>query len=86
MNGGGFIQQMVNVMRENRALLSSKRRKNNETNNLRSGKTRLKFPKGDPTRIRKIKRKYRRQSNAQWMLIYIFFGLFFGAILIWVFT
>ncbi len=85
MIGAGFIQQMINTMRDNSALLASKRRKNRTADDSRAGKTRLKFPKGDPARINRSKIKYTQQSKVQWILIYLFLGLFFGAILTWVF-
>lgn len=86
MFGAGFIQQMITTMRDNRALLSSQHRKKNNSEDRRAGKTKLKFPKGDPERIKMTREKYNQRSKAQWLLIYIFFGLFFGAMLTWIFT
>ena len=53
MFGGGFIQQMVNTMRDNRALQSSRKQKNRNSDDRRAGKTKLKFPKGNPERMKK---------------------------------
>lgn len=87
MNGGGFIQHMINTMRENRALLSSKKGKHRDQNGKRrAGRTKLKFPKIKSKELEMIKKKHRFRSKTQWLIIYIFFGLFFGAMLLWVFT
>lgn len=86
MFGGGFIQQMVNTMRNNRALQSSRKRKKGNIDDGKSGKTKLKFPKGNPERMKNVKEKNYNRSKKEWILIYIFFGLFFGVMLIWVFV
>jgi hypothetical protein len=87
MNGGGFIQHMINTMRQNRALLSSKKRKHRDQHGKqRTGRTLLKFPKMEAKELEKVKRKQRFRSKAQWLIIYTFFGLFFGAMLLWIFT
>jgi hypothetical protein len=90
MFGGGFIQQMVNKMKENKSLMPSKRNRFgthlNDGNDTRQTITRLNFPRTNSKRLAHKKRKLTRKSQVQWILIYVFFTLFFGLFLWFVFA
>jgi len=90
MFGGGFIQQMVNKMKENKSLLPSKRsRFGNHLNKAEEktpSQTKLYLPKTDSKRLAHKKRKLTRRSQIEWTLIYVFFTLFFGLFLWFVFA
>lgn len=87
MNGAGFIQQMINTMRDNRALKTSQQRKNRkESGDQRAGKTKLKFPKGSDQQLQKVKHQHSKRSKIQWIVIYTFFTLFFSVMMWFVFS
>lgn len=78
---------MVNSMRDNRALKSSQRRKKrNESDDRRAGKTKLQFPKESDQRLQKVKEQHSKRSKIQWIVIYTFFTLFFSVMMWLVFS
>lgn len=82
MGGGGFIQHMVNSMRDNRASLTSKTKRGQSKSNASSEhKTSLKFPTSDPERLKRIQKKARRRKSNQWVIIYSFAVIFIAGIL-----
>jgi hypothetical protein len=90
MFGGGFIQQMVTKMKENKSLLPSKRNRFgthlSDGNDTQPRKTRFNFPSANSNRLAHKKRKLTRKSQVEWILIYVFFTLFFGLFLWFVFA
>lgn len=87
MGGGGFIQQMVNTMRDNRASLTSKTKRGNSKSDPGSeNKTALKFPTADPERLKRIQEKARKKQSIQWIIIYSFAVIFLAGILWFTFS
>tara|TARA_B100000508_G_C11465858_1_gene282482 strand:+ start:27638 stop:27895 length:258 start_codon:yes stop_codon:yes gene_type:complete len=84
MGAGGFIQNMVQVIRENKAMLSSYGKKKPSAER-RAGKTELKFPKGNPAELKRKKKRYQQRSRIEWLIIFIILGTFFGAMMFLVF-
>lgn len=83
MGGGGFIQQMVNVMRDNHASLTSKTKRSNAKTDLsKASITPLRFPSGTPERIANIRKRAERKSTHQWIIIYILSAFFIMAIIL----
>lgn len=84
MGGEGFIQNMIQVLRENKSLLPSSSRQKHSAKR-RAGKTQLKFPKGNPAELKRKKKRYQQRSRIEWLIIFIVLGTFFGAMMFLVF-